>query len=229
MNILVIGSGVMAQHLRDEIINSGNHFVGFCENDFSNFDEKIDVIIDFSHPSLTKKICEFAVNKKLPLLVATTGQSENEINQFTQASKHIPILISHNTSYGVYVMKELVGLASKLLDDYDVEIIEAHHNRKIDAPSGTLNLLLDKINENRKLTPVYDRHKKHEKRSNAEIGVHSIRAGNIFGEHTVIFAKDDEIIKIEHSALSRKIFAKGAIKIAEKLINMPNGLYRGDL
>lgn len=232
MKILVIGTGVMSDYVLDSIRNSENICIGrydkFGNGDFSNFEEineDFDVIVDFSHHSLTKELLEFAVKNNKNILIATTGHNEEENDLIKQMSEKIAILKATNTSFGVNALNKIVAYATKILKDFDIEVVEKHHNRKLDAPSGTANTLLDVIDEalDKKMNRVYGRHDV--KRGEDEIGVHSIRGGSIVGEHEVIFTKGDEIIEIKHTALSRKIFADGAIAALEILVNLKKGMY----
>ena len=232
MKILVIGTGVMSDYVLDSIRNSENICIGrydkFGNGDFSNFEEineDFDVIVDFSHHSLTKELLEFAVKNNKNILIATTGHNEEENDFIKQMSEKIAILKATNTSFGVNALNKIVAYATKILKDFDIEVVEKHHNRKLDAPSGTANTLLDVIDEalDKKMNRVYGRHDV--KRGEDEIGVHSIRGGSIVGEHEVIFTKGDEIIEIKHTALSRKIFADGAIAALEILVNLKKGMY----
>ena len=150
MKIVVYGAGVMAQYVKESVINSGNEFVGFVDplgnGDFKNLKENnvdFDAIIDFSHFSLLEDVLEAGINKKVPVLIATTGHSEAQIKEIEEASKKIPIIKATNTSVGVNIVNEIVAFATKLLKDFDIEIVEKHHNRKIDAPSGTADTLLE--------------------------------------------------------------------------------------
>ena len=232
MKILVIGTGVMSDYVLDSIRNSENICIGrydkFGNGDFSNFEEineDFDVIVDFSHHSLTKELLEFAVKNNKNILIATTGHNEEENDLIKQMSEKIAILKATNTSFGVNALNKIVAYATKILKDFDIEVVEKHHNRKLDAPSGTVNTLLDVIDQalDKKMNRVYGRHDV--KRGEDEIGVHSIRGGSIVGEHEVIFTKGDEIIEIKHTALSRKIFADGAIAALEILVNLKKGMY----
>lgn len=235
MKIVVYGAGVMAQYVKESVINSGNEFVGFVDplgnGDFKNLKENnvdFDAIIDFSHFSLLEDVLEAGINKKVPVLIATTGHSEAQIKEIEEASKKIPIIKATNTSVGVNIVNEIVAFATKLLKDFDIEIVEKHHNRKIDAPSGTASTLLEIVKENlndgNDYRTVYGR-EGYSKRAEKEIGVHAIRGGNIVGEHTVIYAKNDEIIEIKHEALSRKMFSDGAVKAIEFLSGKNAGKY----
>ncbi len=233
MKIIVYGAGVMAQYVKESIINSGNEFAGFVDplgnGNFKNLKNKeidYEAIIDFSHFSLIDDVLEAALFKKVPLIVATTGHTEEQIKKIEEAAKEIPVIKATNTSLGVTVVNEIVAYATKLLKDFDIEIIEKHHNRKIDAPSGTAMTLLERVKENIKgnCNVVYGRNG-HTKRVEKEIGVHAIRGGNIVGEHTVIYAKNDEIIEIKHEALSRKMFSDGAVKALIYLKDKHAGKY----
>ncbi|MGB4914471.1 MAG: 4-hydroxy-tetrahydrodipicolinate reductase, partial [Leptotrichiaceae bacterium] len=220
MNILVCGAGVMASFVKESIESSNHKCVGMYDplgngnyKDLKEIVNKIDGIIDFSHFSLTEEILKYAIEINSPLVIATTGHTDEQKLKIEEASKKIAILKATNTSLGVNIMNQIVSYATKLLADFDIELIEKHHNRKIDAPSGTAVTLLEVINESfsEKKNFVYGR-EGNKKREKNEIGVHAIRAGNIVGEHTVIFSSGDEIIEIKHEALSRKIFADGAVK-----------------
>ncbi|MCT4604876.1 MAG: 4-hydroxy-tetrahydrodipicolinate reductase [Marinisporobacter sp.] len=189
--------------------------------------EKADVLIDFSHHSALKDVLAYSVKTKTPLVVATTGLSGEDLKALMEASKDLPIFQTGNMSLGVNVLTDLAKRASLGLKDFDIEIIEKHHNQKVDAPSGTAYLIANGINEvfNDKKEFIYGRHGRSEKRKNNEISIHAIRGGSIVGEHTVIFAGPDEIIEIKHTALSKDIFALGAIKAARFLNVQKNGFY----
>ncbi|QXM05571.1 4-hydroxy-tetrahydrodipicolinate reductase [Crassaminicella indica] len=189
--------------------------------------EKADVIIDFSHHSALLEILKYSLDTKTPLVVATTGLSGEDLKNLTEASKQIPIFQTGNMSLGVNVLTDLAKKAATSLKDFDIEIIEKHHNEKVDAPSGTAYLIANSINEafQNEKEFIYGRYGRSEKRKNKEIGIHAIRGGSIVGEHTVIFAGPDEIIEIKHTALSKDIFALGAIKAAKFLKSKQNGFY----
>lgn len=240
MKIIIMGYGAMGKRLAVLAEERGYQIAGVMVPEgeetpyttvhhFSDLPEA-DVLIDFSHPDLTLKL--LATDEvTLPIIIATTGRKEEIIEQAKIKAENQPIFFSPNMSYGVHVMTKIVSLAAELLDEYDIELLEKHHNRKVDAPSGTLNLLLDTIQEveNRKdTTPVYDRHEKNEKRDKKEIGVSAIRGGTIVGEHDVFFAGLDEEITISHRAQSKDIFANGALQVAPKLINKETGFYTFD-
>ena len=189
--------------------------------------EKIDVIIDFSVPKATFKVLEFAKKEKTPIVIATTGFSKDELEKIEELSKEIPIFRSANMSLDINMMAEIVKKVAKVLQDTDIEIIETHHNRKIDAPSGTAILLADAINEVLENKKEYDfnRMQKREPRNKNEIGFSSIRGGNIVGEHTVAFFGENETLEIKHTSYSRQVFVEGAIKSAKFIITKENGLY----
>ena len=189
--------------------------------------EKIDVIIDFSVPKATFKVLEYAEKEKTPIVIATTGFSNDELEKREEVSKEIPIFRSANMSLDINLMAEIVKKVAKVLQDTDIEIIETHHNRKIDAPSGTAILLADAINEVLENKKEYDfnRMQKREARNKNEIGFSSIRGGNIVGEHTVAFFGENETLEIKHTSYSRQVFVEGAIKSAKFIITKENGLY----
>ena len=189
--------------------------------------EKIDVIIDFSVPVATFKILEYAKEKHIPIVIATTGFTEEELNKIKKYSKELPIFRSSNMSLDINLMAKLVQEIAKVLKDSDIEIIETHHNRKIDSPSGTAILLADSINQvfNNEKTYNFERMQKREKRDKNEIGFSSIRGGNIVGEHTVKFFSENETLEIKHTSYSRQVFAEGAIKAARFIVEQNNGLY----
>ena len=186
-----------------------------------------DVIIDFSIPKATFSILEFAKNNNIPIVIATTGFSDDELEKINTYSKYIPIFISSNMSYEINLMSKLVAEISKKLPNSDIEIIETHHNRKIDSPSGTALILANSINEalNNEMNFEYNRHSKRQKRDKKEIGIHSIRGGNEVGKHSVIFFGENESFEITHNVLSRSVFAEGSLKAAFFIITKDNGIY----
>ncbi len=184
---------------------------------FDGISEKADAVIDFSHPSVLNSLLVFCKENKYPVVIATTGLNDSQKADIELASKEIPVFFSANMSLGVNLISELAAKAAKVLEgSFDIEIVEAHHNQKIDAPSGTALMLADSINDalETKAHYEYDRHSKRMKREKDEIGIHSVRGGTIVGEHEIIFAGLDEVIKISHSARSKNLFAVGAINAA---------------
>ena len=196
-------------------------------NQIEDITEKPDIIIDFSVPVATFRILEYAVANQVPVVIATTGFSDEEEKRIKEYSKQIPIFKSANMSYDIMIMKKLVQWLAPLLKDTDIEITETHHNRKIDSPSGTAQMLADSINHSlgNHLHCEYNRHNKRIKREKNEIGMNSIRGGNIVGEHVVQFFGEFETFELKHTSYSRNVFAEGALKSAKFLIKQPKGLY----
>ena len=192
----------------------------------SEVEELADVIIDFSHHSTIEDTLSYAIKTKTPIVIATTGFNDEELEKIKKASNIIPIFHSSNMSLGVNVLVKLVKEAAKSLNGFDIEIIEKHHNKKLDAPSGTAVMIANGVKE---VLPdseyIYGRHGRSDKRSSNEIGIHAIRGGTIVGEHTTIFAGHDEVVEIKHSAQSKDIFAKGAIAAAKFLVKQEAGYY----
>ena len=190
---------------------------------------KADIIIDFSNPLALNSILEYSQNQKLPVVICTTGFSKEQVEKINEASKNIPVFYSGNMSLGINLLIELCQKATNVLgDSFDIEIIEKHHNQKIDAPSGTALMIANGISEHldEKYEYKYNRTTSREKRKKNEIGIHSIRGGTITGDHEVIFAGKDEIITISHHAASRNIFANGAINAAKYILHKTPGLYK---
>ncbi len=193
----------------------------------SEFTEKADVIVDFSHHSSLPSLIDYAIKTHTPIVVCTTGHTENEIALMHEASKKVAVFSSGNMSIGINLLIELCKKASETLGiAFDVEIAEKHHNKKLDAPSGTALMIANAIRDTRESTEyIYDRHNERRQRSSDEIGIHSIRGGTIVGEHEVIFAGHNEMITLSHTAMSREIFASGAIRAATFLNGKPSGMY----
>ncbi len=231
-----MGSAITATISNDkncEIVAGVDKFKGI-ERSYPVYDspkdikESADVIIDFSNPEALCDVLDFAKENKIGLVIGTTGLSDEQLKEIDDASKILPVFSSFNMSLGVNLLVELSKKAASILgDSFDIEIIEKHHNQKIDAPSGTAFMLANAINEtlDNSMQFEYDRHSKREKRREKEIGIHSIRGGNIVGEHEVIFAGNDEIITLSHSARSKALFATGAVNAAKFLANKPAGIY----
>lgn len=224
MEIIIHGTGAMGTILKECCQNQGIKINGFTDE---LSDESGDIIIDFSHYSRLETLLDFAISKNLPLVIATTGYSQEILTKIEKASKKIPILLSSNMSLGINLLQDILEkIVPILYGNYDIELIEKHHNKKLDSPSGTAKTLLEVIEKNisEKITEKYGRIGM-EKRKKAEIGVHSLRGGTIVGEHSVLFCGNDEIIELKHTALSKKIFAEGAIQVAKFLIGKEPGLY----
>jgi len=190
--------------------------------------EEADVIIDFSNAEGIEFLLEYAVSKKIPLVIATTGLSNTQLQRINKAAQYTPIFQSGNMSVGINLVMKLVEEAARVLHEtFDIEIIEKHHNQKVDAPSGTALMLAESAKSvlSDKSEYVYNRTNVRKKRDKNEIGIHSLRGGTIVGEHSVVFAGNDEIIEINHTALSRNIFGLGAIRAAKFIVQQKPGLY----
>ena len=207
-------------------VNIGQKFPIF--SDFNSLNLKADVIIDFSHVALLDSLLDYAIRSNTPVVIATTGYTAEQIEKIKAAATKIPVFFTFNMSIGVNLLCSLAKKAASVLgSDFDVEIIEKHHNLKIDAPSGTAIMLANAVNSqfNDSYNYEYDRHSKRAKRPKNEIGIHSVRGGTIVGEHDVIFAGRDEVITLSHSATSKEVFAVGAIRAAKFISSKNPGLY----
>lgn len=197
--------------------------------DINECDMPADAIIDFSTASAVPAVIRYGVEKKIPVVICTTGLSDETIAQMEEASKVIPVFKSANMSLGINLIANLLKKAVGILydADFDIEIVEKHHNQKIDAPSGTALLLADAVNGvmKKKFEYVFDRSGRREKRGKKEIGISAVRGGTIVGEHSVIFAGKDEVIEIKHSAYSKEVFAVGAVKAAKFVSGKEPGKY----
>lgn len=197
-------------------------------DDFSKIQEDADSIIDFSNPAVLKGLLEFATDKKIPVVLCTTGFSSEQVAEIKKESEKTAIFYSGNMSLGINLLIELSKMAEKVLGTaFDVEIVEKHHNQKLDAPSGTALMIADGISEVMEQEPqyVYDRHSYRKKREKNEIGIHAVRGGTIVGEHQVIFAGHDEVLTLTHQAQSKEVFAIGSINAAIYLNGKPHGMY----
>lgn len=250
MNILLTGaSGAMGQALVQYVTMQTDHQVTIALQEqpaehatykvFTNFSDMsdyltanqqaADIMIDFSTPRITNDVVAFAVKHQLPVLIATTGQTEEQQASIKAASQQVPVLDTHNTSIGVNVMQALIGQMTKILHPlgYDIEIIEKHHRYKKDSPSGTAVMLLNSIKENiaEETTTVGGREGLDYQRPHSEIGIHAIRAGDIVGEHTVLFGNNQETIELTHRAGTKDLFVRGALAGAAFLVKAKAGLY----
>ena len=244
INVLVNGcNGRMGQEVIKQLDNYPELFLscGFDKFDngqntfnvyqnISDIADPVDVIIDFSVPESTLNILEYALKIHKPIVIATTGFSDDELQKIKEYSKEIPIFQSSNMSYDINLMCKLLKNLAPLLSNTDIEITETHHNRKIDAPSGTAILLANSINEalDNKLNYNFNRFDTKQKRQKNEIGFSSIRGGNIVGEHSVQFFGEYETFEIKHTTYSRTVFADGALKACEFIVKQPTGFYNMD-
>lgn len=211
----------------DRVDNRDNGYPVY--HDLAECDIEADVLIDFSSIHGLESLLLEAAKRKLPIVLCTTGLSEEQIALVHETSKQIPILRSANMSMGVNTIMKVLKAVTKVLADanFDIEIVERHHNQKVDAPSGTALALADVINEalDEEYKYVYDRSQVREKRTKKEIGISAVRGGTIVGEHEVIYAGTDEVIEIKHTAYSKAIFAKGSIQAAKFLAGKEPGMY----
>lgn len=194
-----------------------------------NCNVDVDVIIDFSSSKATDRLLSYVAEKQIPLVLCTTGLSEEQLKKVEETSKKTAILRSANMSLGVNILLKLVNTAAKVLADadFDIDIVEKHHKLKVDAPSGTALALADAVNEalHNEYEYVYDRSQRRIKRPKKEIGISAVRGGTIVGQHDVIFAGQDEVIEFHHTAYSKAIFGKGAVSAAIYLADKPAGMY----
>jgi 4-hydroxy-tetrahydrodipicolinate reductase len=230
MNIGVVGTGKMGKQITDIInddidLNKIELLTDIINDQNLQFETEIDCLVDASHPDNLNKICEYTLEHNIPCVIATTNYSESQLLQLKDLSTKIPVFYATNYSIGVAVLNKLAEIATPLLkDSFDIEIIEKHHNKKIDSPSGTAKTLFNTINSEKQFNPVYSREGV-SRRETTDIGILSLRGGTLFGEHSVLYCGQNEVIEIKHTAYSRSIFAEGMIKSAKWLINKPVGLY----
>lgn len=204
------------------------NFLGGVDQDNYNFSyTDADVIIDFSSPNGTMQMLDLATKEKISAVIATTGFDSNQETKIIEASKVIPIFKSANMSFEVALVKNLLKELAGKLEDNDIEILETHHNRKVDCPSGTAKLFAEAINSGSS-NPKEIVYGREGKRNKNEIGIASLRGGNIVGEHSVKFFNDFETLEITHTAHSRELFASGSLKAAEFIVNQKPGLYNMD-
>ena len=198
---------------------------GVCVPSFEECRAEADVIIDFSHHSLTGALLDYAEAKKLPVVLATTGQTEGEKARILEASRVIPVFLAANYSLGIATLTDLVKRAAALYPDAEIEIVEQHHDRKLDAPSGTALALFNAVKEVRPEATANCGRSGQGKRTQDEIGIHAIRMGNIVGVHEVMIGTQNERITLKHEAFSRGVFAEGSLKAAKFLVGKNPGIY----
>ena len=203
-----------------------------CKLSFESIDKcdvEADVVIDFSNAAAVDNLLDYCAEKQVPVVLCTTGLSEEQLQKVKSTSEQVAVLKSANMSLGINMLLKLLQEATKILAPagFDMEIVEKHHNLKVDAPSGTALALADSINEefNNEYTYVYDRSVRREKRPEKEIGISAVRGGTIVGDHDVIFAGTDEVITFSHTAYSKAIFGKGAVSAAKFLAGKSAGKY----
>jgi 4-hydroxy-tetrahydrodipicolinate reductase len=211
-----------------DVENEGEGFTFPLFPEVSLCDMPAHVVVDFSGIGATDSLLEYCMAKKIPLVTCTTGFSPETMASIKAASERVAVFQSANMSLGINLINHMLDRASKLLYDahFDVEIIEKHHNQKLDAPSGTALMLADTVKKSLgEMQYIHDRSQSRDKRQRNEIGLHALRGGTIVGEHTVVFAGQDEIIELTHKVASRNVFAVGAVKAARFMKDKPPGLY----
>ena len=229
MNILIIGYGRMGRLIERTALDQGDAISGTVDignlGDLAALGRTADVAIDFSAPAALPAVAEFVRASGTPLLSGVTGLSPEQLAVFGELGRYAPVVHSANYSLGIAVFRRALEEVSGVLGDFDIEIVETHHNQKADAPSGTAKLLLDAVDPQHKRKPVYGRRGITGPREKKEIGMHSLRGGTEAGTHTVSFFGPDEVFEITHRASSRQIFVNGALHAARRLIHMPKGRY----
>lgn len=229
MKAAIVGYGRMGKMIEEVLVQTGNSVAGKVDFDFyrnlSDIPEAFDVIIDFSHPDNLENTLSFSKNTGIPCVIGTTNLTNEQKALLKETANSAPVLYSANYSLGVAVIKKAAKMLYDALGlDFDVEIIETHHNKKADAPSGTAKAIADAIDPENEIPHVYGREGMTGARGK-EIGIHAVRGGTVAGEHKIMFFGEDETLEIRHEAISRKIFAKGACRASAWLIGKPNGLY----
>ena len=228
MNIFLSGYGKMGRMVQELAVARGWSVIGHADIDCpENYETapKADVCIDFSGVGAQKALAAYIRRTKTPLLSGTTGLTEPDFDVLRDLSKEVPVIWTANYSTGVAVLKKLLREYAPVLGDWDKEIVELHHNQKVDAPSGTAKQLLQAIDPEGTALVVHGREGMCGKRKENEIGVFSLRGGTVAGEHTVCFFGEDECLEFTHKAQSRRVFAAGAVRAAEALADKPAGFY----
>ncbi len=228
MNIALVGYGAMGQIVHKNM-SANDRLVGIVSvgylDSLTQINDKIDVVIDFSHPSNLDMIYDFCAKNNTPVVIATTGYTVEQIEKIKELGTKTRVLYSANFSLGVILLNRVIReITPTIKDKFDIEVIEKHHNKKIDAPSGTAKMLMNSINQDKDFEFVYGRSGS-SKREKKEVGVHAVRGGTIVGEHSVIFAGLDEVLEFKHEAHSKSIFANGALAGASYIVNQEIGLY----
>lgn len=227
-------TGIIQQEEQMMIVAGVDRFTGI-KNDYPVFESigecnvEADVVIDFSNAAAVEGVLDYCSKNQVPVVLCTTGLSKEQLNKVNAASEKTAVLKSANMSMGINLLLKLLKDAAKVLGPagYDIELVERHHNQKVDAPSGTALALADSVNEalDNEYHYVYDRSQTREKREKKEIGISAVRGGTIVGDHEVIFAGEDEVIEFRHTAYSKAVFAKGAVEAAKFLAGKPAGMY----
>lgn len=229
MKILLIGHGRMGHLIEQTALAHGDSIGGIIDvgnlSDLETIGKVADIAIDFSAPASLPAVARYVRQTGTPLLSGVTGLSDAELAIFDDLGHYAPVIHSANYSLGIAVFRKALQDVAATLEDFDVEIVETHHNKKADSPSGTAKILLEAVDPHHKKTPVYGRHGIVGPREKKEIGMHSIRGGTEAGTHTVSFFGQDEVFEMTHRAASRQIFVNGALHAAWKLYQLPKGRY----
>ena len=233
MRVIINGAnGYMGRLCVEEFEKAGHDVVAKIDvsgenvlRDLGEFSGEADMIVDFSFHTSSKAVCNYAVAKNVPAVIATTGHTKEEKDEIFAAAKKIPVFFSGNMSLGIALLIDFAKKAAKAFPDADVEIVEKHHNRKVDAPSGTALMLAESVRSVRDNSEIVCGRYGSHKREKGEIGIASLRLANVVGEHEVIIATPTQTISLKHEAHDRRLFAEGAVKAAEYLIDRPAGIY----
>lgn len=236
--LVFASNGKMGQKVRESIAKTegiemlcGVDHVTTGKEDYPYYDsldkvtETPDVIIDFSYHTLIGSLLDFALKKNCPVVIATTGFTADEMNLIEQASKKIPLFLSYNMSMGIALLVDFAKKTAECFPDADIEIVETHHNRKVDAPSGTAIMLANSIKEARPEANFVFGRSGECKRKKEDIGIHALRMANIVGEHSVFVTTDSQQIELKHTAYDRSLFSDGAVWVAKQIVGKPCGLY----
>ena len=230
MKILLIGHGRMGRLMEQTALSAGDQIGGVIDvgnlADLGTIGRVADVAIDFSAPAALPAVADYVRATGTPLLSGVTGLEAGQLAVFDELGRHAPVIHSANNTLGIAVFRRILGEVREVLGEFDVEIVETHHNQKADAPSGTAKLLLEAVDPARTALPVYGRQGVTGKRDRREIGVHALRGGTEAGTHTVSFFGPDEVFEITHRASSRQIFVNGALHAARRLYRLPKGRYQ---
>ena len=230
MKILLIGHGRMGRLVEQTALSAGDQIGGVIDvgnlADLGTIGRVADVAIDFSAPAALPAVADYVRATGTPLLSGVTGLEAGQLAVFDELGRHAPVIHSANYSLGIAVFRRILGEVREVLGEFDVEIVETHHNQKADAPSGTAKLLLEAVDPAHTALPVYGRQGVTGKRDRREIGVHALRGGTEAGTHTVSFFGPDEVFEITHRASSRQIFVNGALHAARRLYRLPKGRYQ---
>ncbi len=230
MKILLIGHGRMGRLVEQTALSAGDQIGGVINvgnlADLGTIGRVADVVIDFSAPAALPAVADYVRATGTPLLSGVTGLEAGQLAVFDELGRHAPVIHSANYSLGIAVFRRILGEVREVLGEFDVEIVETHHNQKADAPSGTAKLLLEAVDPAHTALPVYGRQGVTGKRDRREIGIHALRGGTEAGTHTVSFFGPDEVFEITHRASSRQIFVNGALHAARRLYRLPKGRYQ---